>query len=968
MSEHQDPDPAARADLADRPLGITEVNMPNPMSNQGRDKRLAPDAGTRQFLPKDEQVECQLLEVEKLIRRRSYNKAIDAARSIKLLDVGLGEPYALLVNEKIARAQLAGGDRHMARGNLDKARASYQAAIEARSAEPGTAAAAELSNRIVTQLVKDRTGIIASIQDMIVTGQYQNWCGAKRQLQDGSILDHLGGIVPDVSLEQALGPSLPLNWPPRAHPQDGWIEPVAVDDIQLDSGLGGIVLDRPPLLPGATFATLTSRPVSLAAIDAFSRADRPGAALAPAASATLLRASSALPLIGTMLTAHARLYAIDFALSPLGLAPASIPVFRYNYLRDQAARLLATAGSIDARMLDMQFKVDDFAELIDTVRRHLDEASAEYQALNARAGQLQTTIGALAQGVREMDKVVGQLERAADDCDVEWWEVVLSVVVVIAATAAGAGIGFLLGGPVGAVAGGVMALGNSILLTIKVWSDQVISCENVESARDDFRSARSALQSALSDHTAELNYTLLQRDAVIANLGSLQYSYDEAMLANQARVLNATTLSHILGVLDSVRSSTVLRAHALARMAQDAYNAETDSQVNIVAPSHADYLDQDARGYTAAATLQRDLDAVEHIRVTSRTRKAVQLSQAVSLRKHYPSAFGAILLGGHARFATRLAEFDRWYPGMYMQRLLEVQVEVLVDDVVTPVRGYLSNDGASLVRFPDHGNKVAVDGRDVFSEPDQALRQLCYKRRRRHNSAETMAFPGFSSTLADARATELQRQERNFFEGCGLESTWHLEILPDQQLDIARISDVRIHFQFEALFDPALKQVVDAQRYRDRIETALVSARQNTQPGGAGSAASSTPIDFTQPVSIAVNAFQFEAPHLDKPLLDAGIILRHQTLPLVEGATALRVSFDGAAPIDIVTNEQGVVATAPGNPAGTNTAALQGLIAGKNVAGDWTIEIVSLPAGVAAADIDDVLLMLRYAFKEPAPA
>ena len=54
----------------------------------------------------------------------------------------------------------------------------------------------------------------------------------------------------------------------------------------------------------------------------------------------------------------------------------------------------------------------------------------------------------------------------------------------------------------GAVAGGVMALGNSILLTIKVWSDQVISCENVESARDDFRSARSALQSALSDHTA----------------------------------------------------------------------------------------------------------------------------------------------------------------------------------------------------------------------------------------------------------------------------------------------------------------------------------------------------------------------------------------------------------------------------------------------------------------------------------
>jgi hypothetical protein len=965
MSEHKESDPATPAGLTDSLSGVTEVNAPNPMSNPSQDARLSPTVGTRQFLPKDEQVEFQLLEVEKMIRRRSFNKAVAVAQGIKLGDTGMASTYALLVHEKIARAQLAGGDRHMARGDTEKARASYRAAVEARTADPGTASAAQLSNNIVAELVKNRTALVGSLHDMLGKGDYERWCSACRQLLDGSVLDHLGTLVADIRLEQALGLQIPPHWPPRASVQDGWVDPVDIDDLQADGGLASVVLDRPALLPGSTFATLSNRPVTLEAIGAFGAA--PGVA-APLAGAPL-RASSALPLIGTLLTAHARLHALDFGLSTIGLAPASIPVFRYQYLREQAAKLLKMVGKLDHRMLDMQFQLDDFSELIDTVRRHLDASSAEYQALNARALELQNTVAVLGRGENELNNTVGQLARAADDCDVEWWEYVVSVLVVIAATAAGAGIGFLFGGPVGALAGGATSLITSIRLTIQVWNDRAISCENVNAALDDFRSAHQALKTALSDYTAELNYTLLQRDAVIATLASLQYTYDEAMLANQARVLNATTLSHILGVLDSVRSSTVLRAHALARMAQDAYNAETDSQVNVVARSHADYLDQDARGYTAAAVLQRDLDAVEHIRITSRTRKSLQVSQGVSLRKHYPSAFGALLLAGHARFSTKIAEFDRWYPGLYMQRLLEVQVEVLVGDVVTPIRGYLTNDGASLVRFADHGNKIMVDGRNIFDEPDPALRQLCYKRRRRHHSVDTMAFPQHASHLADARATELQRQERNFFEGCGLETTWHLELMPDQQLDTAQISDVRIHFQFEALFDAALKQVVEKQRYQDRTETALLSVRELALRQGQGQpAAGAGAIDFGQPVRITVNAFQFEAPHLDKPLVDVGIMLRLKNAPLLDGEATLRVGFDGAAPVAIVTNAQGIVATSAAAAAGTNTAALQGMVSGKNVVGAWTIEIASLPAGVQAADIDDILLMLRYTFAAPAPA
>jgi hypothetical protein len=156
-----------------------------------------------------------------------------------------------------------------------------------------------------------------------------------------------------------------------------------------------------------------------------------------------------------------------------------------------------------------------------------------------------------------------------------------------------------------------------------------MSCDNVSQARQDFRQAHSALNAALEDTKAELMHPLMQRDTVLAELASIQDAYNEALTANQARVLNATTLSYIVGVLDGVRRTNLLRAHSLALTAQDAYNAEHDMKINIIAASHSDYLDEGARGYTAAAVLNRDLDGLEHIRITGHTRKHMQLNQSV---------------------------------------------------------------------------------------------------------------------------------------------------------------------------------------------------------------------------------------------------------------------------------------------------------------------------------------------------
>jgi hypothetical protein len=934
--------------LTNKLVDLTDVHAPASLSNAVRERKLAPHAGTLHFIPRDEKVESKLIEVEKLIRRGSYTAALREARLIEVAGSGLASSYALMVQEKVARANVALGDRYLARGDRERATSSYRAAIEARDGDAGTRAVAGIAGAGVRELVARRTELLDTLRTMITESKYERWCETRRGIREGSILDHVRDLTPDIRLEELLDPRKPVGWPPRENPQGGWTDPAPIDEVADNPGLGGILLDRPTLVPGGSFTALSAKPIAL---DTLQRL-----APAPAGAQTLaLRASTSLPLMASTLTAHARLFAIEHNLSVIGLSAGSVPLFRSSYLIEQGRRALTFLADVDSKMLTMQIEVDDFSELIETIRRHANEQSAELQALETRISDLQTTVTTLEAGDGELGKVVQKLEAAEDDCEPEWWEYLVSVLVVIAATAIGAGIGFLLGGIPGAIAGGISSLILSIGLTIQVWNDREITCDNVTQARQDFQSAHSALKAALADTRAELQHTLLQRDTVIASLVSLQDAYDEAVTSNQARVLNAATLSRILGVLDGVRRSVVVRAHAMAQMAQEAYNAENDSRINVIAGSHTDYLDESARGYTASALLRRDLDGLEHVRITGQTRKRMQLTQTVSLSKHYPTSFASILTSGNARFATRLTDFDRWFPGTYMQRLKEVSVEVLVDGEPRPIRGYLSSDGVSFVRFPDHGNKVAIDNRDVFADPDDDLKKLCYKRRRRHHAVETMAFPSFDSVLYDARSTDTQRQERNFFEGCGLESTWRLELMPDQVLEYARITDVRVSFQFEAFFDPALKRVVEAKRYKDRNETALVSVKKLLAERGIVA-------DFSQPVEAPVTAFHFEAPHLEKDIRDVALMIRPKQAPLLPGVARLRLGYQGEPPIEVETNEQGIVATADTKPAGTNTTALRTLTQGKSALGVWTIEILELPEGFQIEDIDDVLLMIRYTF------
>jgi hypothetical protein len=215
-----------------------------------------------------------------------------------------------------------------------------------------------------------------------------------------------------------------------------------------------------------------------------------------------------------------------------------------------------------------------------------------------------------------------------------------------------------------------------------------------------------------------------------------------------------------------------------------------------------------------------------------------------------------------------------------------------------------------------------------------------------------MAFPPFESSLHDQRMRNLQDRERNFFENVGLESTWVIELLPDQPFDLSRVSDVRVWFQYEALFDENLKRVLQAKRFAGRRDMAALPVATLLREKGEM-------VDFSGVLTLRTTRALFEGPAIEKTIVDVGLAVRLKNGKPFSGKAKIEIAFEGATAVTVTTNDSGVVATATDHPAGTGLAALATMVQGKSVAGTWIIRLVSLPAGIVSDDLDEVFLMLQ---------
>jgi hypothetical protein len=897
-----------------------------------------PDPAPLHAVPSDAAAEASLARVETLLGQGQFGTALREIAAVKVDDPPLAARYGFIRQEKLSRAQLGVADRYVVRGELKKARAFYEQALGATTADAAVRDVAKLAVKAFDDLVAQRAKLIAKLEQNVQKGNFEAWCGQKKALTGLTLLDQAGiraRMYPDFRLESSFGERPPLA------PAPGYLDPLPVETP--------VVAFSSPV-PGTIFRAATDGGVDV---------DQPQAGIPGDPPGSRVRASLALPVVANVLKAKLGLFALDQGLSLTGQADGTVPLFRYEFLRDKAKEMIAHVQGIESRMLPIQFALDDFAEIVDAIRRPLAAQEAELAAVNQKIGELTQSIAQLVQIKQALDPVIVALDKVQDDCDCDWfcWLVaivadafvvaiaVAAILAVGAATAATAGIG-------GALLFAItVELGIALGIGAGIWTGATVTCDNVGTISRSMKASRDGVEASIADSEAELQHALARRDVLIASINALSQELDAIYQSNAARVLDAKTLDAIQAQYNSLRQSLLTRAQAVAKLAENAFNFERDSATYLIKDA---YYDTTRKGYGAAETLLYDLDGLDHIDVTGRTQKSMQLSQMVSLRRHSPLSFLALAMTRTARFTTALEDFDRWYPGTYLQRIKEIRVEVIVDDQPVPARGYLSNDGVSLVRFVDTGNARPVDNVRVFAEPDPELATLCYKRLQRRRHVDTMAFPAFESALYGQRMDKLQDRERNFFENVGLESTWVIELLPDQPFDLARISDVRVWFQYEALFDENLKRVLDAKRYAGRREMAAFSLGRLVRDAGR-------PVDFGD-LTFKTSPALFEAPAVEKTIVDAGLAVRLKDGKALGGAASLEVSLESATPVAVKTNEQGVVATAPDHPAGTGLAQLAAMVQGKKVVGDWTVRLTGMPAGFGADDVNEIFLLLHYEY------
>ncbi|SFM50699.1 hypothetical protein [Nitrosomonas communis] len=900
----------------------------NRLTNTVRDALVHANSTPLYQVEKLNETEIVLARVEDYLGKGHFGAALREADTLRIDDSALAEHYEFLRLEKTTRGSIGIADRYFIRGDKSNARRYFERALQPNTNNMSVIRVTQTAERVFDKLLDERKGLLKGLRDSIHKESFDQWCQKKRKLQDFTVVDAADirqAIFTDYHLESVFGELPPID------PDPGYLDPLPAETEFI--GFTASV-------PGAIFSSASPGEEAAAPED------------------NRLRASVAMPIVSNILVAKVGLFALDHGLSPNGQAASTVPLFRYEHLRDSAQQIISHIQSIESRMLPIQLELDNFAEVVDAIRRPLAEQEAELEAVKQKIHDLTEALVKLVQAEKAMAEAVVLLHNAQDECECDWWCWVVAVL-SFAAAAAIVAVFAIAASAAAPVIGPAFFVALGLSVPVALFADMfvltginTITCNNVGQIGDAAERTLKGLRQTIDDVEAELNYALMRKDVLIANINGLNNKLSEVYESNAARVLDAKTLDLIQSQYNNLRQSLLTRAQSVAKLAQDAFNFERDANVHLIKES---YFDSDRKDYTAVESLQRDLGGMDYIDLTGRTQKALQLTHVISLRKHYPMSYIAMQLTGCARITTTLAEFDRWFPGTYMQRIKEIKVEVMVQNQVVAARGYISNDGVSFIRFQDPGDKRKIDNVEVFVEPDPDIERLCYKRLQRRRHVDTMAFPDFDSYLYKDRRRKLQEKERNFFENVGPESSWILELLPEQVFEFTQISDVRIYFQYEAFFDENLKHILEKKRYQDRQESAALSISKALQSKGEST-------DFSDTVRIKITREMFEVPVVDKKIVNVGFLVKPKVDAALEGIARLEVSLENPAPIQVSTNEQGIVATAKNHTAGTGLAELEAMAHGKPVEGTWTVKIADLPNSISTDAIQDIFLLLNYEF------
>ena len=333
----------------------------------------------------------------------------------------------------------------------------------------------------------------------------------------------------------------------------------------------------------------------------------------------------------------------------------------------------------------------------------------------------------------------------------------------------------------------------------------------------------------------------------------------------------------------------------IAVLMERAYNLETGRDLHKI---QFDYRNAALGDLLGADTLLRDVDffTFDHV-TTTRTKKA-PIKVALSLADEFPMSFDQLQRTGQAFFETRFEHFDRAYPGLWLQKLQNVELLLVGLTGSGQVRGTLRNIGVSTFRDRDGTTRQQVYPADVMPLSEYEVRQ------------DALVFRQDTDTL-------------RLFENNGIATMWRLDLpLDANDYDPATLLDARLVLSFDAFFD-------------EELEAAVLAA---LPAGGHASRAASmrlfAPDELFYLRSQGEGVLPFAAsdfPYFQRDLVRTAVTLRATGTGTLTNGLVVRLTVGGSE-IAVTLGADGTLGdTAPGSP-------LAALV-GDPVPGDWTIAV-----------------------------
>ena len=250
-----------------------------------RDELVHPDPAPLHEVPKDTGVEVSLARMESLLGKGHFGAALRQAEAMKPGDEALAGRYAFIKQEKVSRAQIGIADRYFLRGDVRNARRYYERALKPNTDDAALLKVADVASKAFDDLARRRGELIRGLRKDIQKGDFSQWCGRKKGLNDVTILDVRGvreRIFPDFRLESVFVGRPPID------PDPGYLDPLP-PETELVAFSSAV--------PGAIFRAATDAPVDI---------DAPPVADVGEVPENKVRASLAMPVLANILTAKAR--------------------------------------------------------------------------------------------------------------------------------------------------------------------------------------------------------------------------------------------------------------------------------------------------------------------------------------------------------------------------------------------------------------------------------------------------------------------------------------------------------------------------------------------------------------------------------------------------------------------------------------------------------------------------------------